>query len=238
MINLKKYKIKIYADGANIKDFLILKKNNLIDGFTTNPSLMKAAGIKNYKKFAFSVLKIIKKKPVSFEIFADSKKEIESQAQKIKTWGPNVFVKIPIINTKNKLNTDLIGKLNKKGLKINVTAVFTVKQTKSLLNHIGNKTEIILSVFAGRIADSGVDPEEEIKKHLNLCKKFKNIKVLWASVREPFNLIQAERVKCHIITVPTGILKKFKLINKNLDRYSQETVQAFYSDAKKSGYKI
>ncbi len=238
MINLKKYKIQIFADGANMNDFLILKKNKLIDGFTTNPSLMKAAGIKDYKKFAKAVLNIIRIKPVSFEIFADNTKDIEAQAQKIKTWAPNVFVKIPIINTKNKLNTELIGKLNKQGVKINVTAVFTTKQTKNLLKKIGNKTDLILSIFAGRIADSGVDPEIEIKKHLNLCKKFKNVKILWASVREPFNLIQAERAKCHIITVPPGILKKFKLFNKNLNKYSQETVQTFYDDAKKSGYKI
>ncbi len=238
MINIKKYKIQIFADGANIKDFKELKKNSLISGFTTNPSLMKSAGIKNYQEFARSVLRIIKKKPVSFEIFADDTKNIEIQAKKISQWAENVFVKIPIINTKSVSYSKLIGKLNKEGVKLNITAVFTLKQTSDLLKEIGKKTELILSVFAGRIADTGIDAETEIKKHIKLCKNYKNVKILWASVREPFNLIQAERSKTHIITIPPNILKKFKLLNKNLNKYSQETVQTFYDDAKKSGYKL
>jgi transaldolase len=235
---MKKLKIKIYADGANITDFKILKKNRNISGFTTNPSLMRAAGVKNYVGFANQVLKLIKKKPVSFEIFADDKKNIEKQANLISTWGKNVYVKIPIINTKNKFNDDLIGRLNNKGVKVNVTAVFTVEQTKKLLKKIGKKTDIIISIFAGRIADSGVDPAIELKKHVKLCKKYKNVKILWASVREPFNLIQANDCGCHIITVPPKILDKLKIFGKNLNTYSQETVKDFYLDAKASKYKI
>ena len=235
---MKKLKIKIYADGANITDFKILKKNRNISGFTTNPSLMRAAGVKNYVGFANQVLKLIKKKPVSFEIFADDKKNIEKQANLISTWGKNVYVKIPIINTKNKFNDDLIGRLNNKGVKVNVTAVFTVEQTKKLLKKIGKKTDIIISIFAGRIADSGVDPVIELKKHVKLCKKYKNVKILWASVREPFNLIQANDCGCHIITVPPKILDKLKIFGKNLNTYSRETVKDFYLDAKASRYKI
>ena len=235
---MKKFKIKIFADGAKIQDFKNLKKNKLIEGFTTNPSLMKSAGVKNYKDFSKKVLKLIKKKPVSFEIFADDKKNIEKQALLISEWGSNVFVKIPIMNTKKTKNSNLIGKLNQQGIKLNVTAVFTTKQTKDLLKHIGNKTEIIISVFAGRIADSGIDPVEQIKKHIKLCKKYKNVKFLWASVREPFNLIQANNCGCHIITVPPKILDKLKIFGKNLDTYSQETVNDFYLDAKASRYTI
>ena len=236
MINLKKFKLSIYADGADLRDFKLLSKNSLVKGFTTNPSLMRSSGVKDYLGFAKKVLKIIKKKPVSFEIFADDIDQIERQAIEISKLGKNVYVKIPIINTKNKSNIDLISKLNNKGIKINVTAIFTQKQTSSLIKKIGNKTEIIFSVFAGRIADTGVNPKLEIKKHVEICKKRRNAKVLWASVREVYNLIEAEEAKCSIITVPPSILKKTKNFNKNLEKFSQETVQMFFDDAKKSGY--
>ena len=235
---MKKFNIEYYADGANIKDIIIGNKNNKIKGFTTNPSLMKSSGVKNYKKFAKQILKIVKRKPVSFEIFADEVKEIESQARIIASWGKNVFVKIPIINTKGVSNAKLIGKLNKENIKLNVTAVFLPSQTKEVIKYIGKKTEIIISVFAGRIADSGRDPVIELQKHIKLSKNFKNIKILWASVREPFNLIQAQKIGCHIITVPEEILKKTKNFNKNLFKYSKETVKMFYNDAKKSGFSL
>ncbi len=238
MIKKDKFKIKIFADGADLVDFKALKKNKLVKGFTTNPSLMRKSGIKNYKKFSSKVLKLIKNKPVSFEIFGDDLNSIENQSRIITRWANNVYVKIPIINTKNKFNTSLIGKLNKEGIKINVTAVFTVKQTKNLLKKIGKKTSLIISVFAGRIADTGIDAETEMKKHIKLCKKYKNVEILWASVREPYNLIQAEKCNCHIITVPPSILKKLELFNKNLNSYSIETVKSFYEDAKMSGYSI
>ena len=235
---MKKFNIEYYADGANIKDIIIGNKNNKIKGFTTNPSLMKSSGVKNYKKFAKQILKIVKRKPVSFEIFADEVKEIESQARIIASWGKNVFVKIPIINTKGVSNAKLIGKLNKENIKLNVTAVFLPNQTKEVIKYIGKKTEIIISVFAGRIADSGRDPVIELQKHIKLSKNFKNIKILWASVREPFNLIQAQNIGCHIITVPKETFKKTKNFNKNLFKYSKETVKMFYDDAKKSGLSL
>ncbi len=238
MINLNKFKSSIYVDGANIKDFKDLSKNTLIKGFTTNPSLMRSSGVLNYLKFAKQVLKIVKRKPVSFEIFADDANNIMSQALKIKELGKNVFVKIPIITTNNKSNADLIVKLNRMGIKINVTAIFTLNQSLPLIKKLDKKTEIILSIFAGRIADTGVNPKAEIKKHISACKKKKNIKILWASVREVYNIIEAEEVKCHIVTVPPNILKKTKNFNKSLEKYSQETVKNFYDDAKKSGYSL
>jgi len=235
---MKKFKIEYYADGANIKDIKIGNKNNKIKGFTTNPSLMKLSGIKNYKKFAKEILKIVKIKPVSFEIFADEAHEIEAQARIISSWGKNVFVKIPIINTKGISNAKLIGKLNKENIRLNVTAVFLPKQSVDVVKYIGKKTDIIISVFAGRIADSGRDPVIELKKHINLAKNFKNIKILWASVREPLNLIQAQNIGCHIITVPQEILRKTKNFNKDLFKYSKETVKMFFDDAKKSGFSL
>lgn len=238
MIKLNRFKIQIFADGADMKDFKSLKKNKLIKGFTTNPSLMRKSGINDYKKFSKNVLKLIKNKPVSFEIFADDLISIEYQSRAISSWAKNVYVKIPIVNTKNKFNTSLIGKLNKEGIKINVTAIFTLEQTRRILKHIGKKTKIILSIFAGRIADTGIDAEKEINKHIKLCKKFKNVQVLWASVREPYNIIQAENSKCHIITVPPSILSKLKQFNKNLNLYSVETVKSFYKDAQKSKFTI
>jgi transaldolase len=235
---MKKSRVEYYADGANIKDIKIGNKNNKIKGFTTNPSLMKSSGIKNYKKFAKEILKIVKIKPVSFEIFADEAHEIEAQARIISSWGKNVFVKIPIINTKGVSNAKLIGKLNNENIRLNVTAVFLPKQSQDVVKYIGKKTDIIISVFAGRIADTGRDPVIELKKHINLTKNFKNIKILWASVREPLNLIQAQTIGCHIITVPQEILRKTKNFNKDLFKYSKETVKMFYDDAKKSGFSL
>ena len=238
MKKINKLKIEIYADGAELQSFKKLKKLGYIKGYTTNPSLMKKAGIKNYKNFAKQVIEIIKPKPISFEIFEDTSKKIEEQANKISKWGKNVFVKIPVINTKKVYNSKLIGKLNKSGVRLNITAIFTTGQTKNIIRHIGKKTPLILSVFCGRLADTGIDPEKEIIKHLKLTKNYKNVKILWASVREPFNIIQAERAKCHIITIPPNIIAKTKIFGKNLDLYSQETVKDFFNDAKKVGYKI
>ena len=238
MKKIDKLKIEIYADGAELLSFKKLKKLGYIKGYTTNPSLMRKAGVKNYKIFAKKVIEIVKPKPISFEIFEDTSKKIEEQANKISKWGENVYVKIPVINTKKKFNSKLIGKLNKNGIKLNVTAIFTTDQTKNIIKYIGKKTPIILSVFLGRVADTGIDPEKEIIKHLKMTKKFKNVKLLWASVIEPFNIIQAERSKCHIITIPPNIIKKTEVFGKNLDLFSQETVKEFYNDAKNVGYKI
>ena len=238
MKKISKLKIEVYADGAELLSFKKLKKLGYIRGYTTNPSLMRKAGVKDYKIFAKKVIKIIRPKPISFEIFEDSFKKIEEQANIISKWGKNVYVKIPVINTKKVFNSKLIGNLNKNGIKLNITAIFTIDQTKNIIKYIGKKTPIILSVFCGRIADTGIDPEKEIKKHLKITKKFKNVKILWASVREPFNIIQAERSNCHIITIPTNIINKTNAFGKKLDLYSQETVIDFYNDAKNVGYKI
>jgi len=238
MKKIDKLNIEIYADGAELLSFKKLKKLGYIKGYTTNPSLMRKAGVKNYKTFAKKVIEIVKPKPISFEIFEDTSKKIEEQANKISKWGKNVYVKIPVINTKKNFNSKLIGKLNKNGIKLNVTAIFTINQTKNIIKYIGKKTPIILSVFLGRIADTGIDPEKEFIKHYKMTKKFKNVKLLWASVREPFNIIQAERSKCHIITIPPNIIKKTEVFGKKLDLYSQETVKEFYNDAKNVGYKI
>lgn len=238
MKKINKLKIEVFADGADLKNFKDLIKFNYIKGFTTNPSLMRKAGVKDYKLFAKKVIKIVKSKPISFEIFGDTTKEIERQSVEISKWGKNVYVKIPVINTKKMINAKLIGKLNNQGLKINVTAIFKPSQTKKIIKYIGKKTPIIFSVFCGRIADTGLDPVKEIKKHLKLIKNFKNIKILWASVREPLNLVQAAESKCHIITVPPEIIKKTNSFNKNLDDFTLETVKMFYNDAKKSKYKI
>ena len=238
MIKINKFKTEFYLDGADISDFKKYKSNNLIKGFTTNPSLMRKAGVKNYKKFCKKSIQIVKKKPISFEIFADEIEEIRYQAQLISKWGKNIFVKIPIVNTKNISNAKLIGELNNAGIKINVTAVFTLKQTKDVLKQIGKKTPIIISVFAGRIADAGIDPKSEISKHLKISKSYKNVKILWASVRQSFNIIEAEKMKCHIITIPPEILVKLKTFNKNLNQFSIETVKMFYDDARKSKFNL
>jgi transaldolase len=233
-----KIRTKIYADGANLKSILNLNKRNFIKGFTTNPSLMKKSGIKNYKKFCLKVIKNIKKKPVSFEVFSDVVNEIKSQSHKISNFGNNVFVKIPIQNTKGQDLTDLILDLNSQKIKINVTAVFTFNQVRKLISMIKGNTEIIISIFAGRIADTGVDPEPIIKKIVTFCKSKKNIRILWASPREIFNLYQADRCGCHIITLGDDLIDRLKFYKKNLELFSKETSLMFFNDAKKAGYKL
>jgi transaldolase len=235
---MKLNNISIYADGADLKQILNLNKLNYVKGFTTNPTLMRASEIKNYKKFAIEVLAHIKKKPISFEVFADDLREMERQAYEIATWGRNINIKIPITNTKGISTKKLIAKLSGDGIVCNVTAIFTDQQLGNLMKEIKNESDIILSVFAGRIADSGVDPEKIIKKCSKIIKKFPNAKLLWASTREVFNIFQAERSGCKIITVPHNILTKLNNINKNLNTFSVETVKMFYNDAQKAGYKI
>ena len=235
---VKNFKIEIFADGADVKSIKKLNKLNFIKGFTTNPSLMKVAGVKNYKIFAQSVLKLIKKKPISFEVFSDDIAEMEKQAKEISSWGKNAYVKIPIINTKGKKTLKLIEKLNTIGIKCNVTAIFTIEQVQDVYDSVKKNNDVIISIFAGRIADTGRDPTLVIKKALKICKSKKNIKILWASTREALNLYQAESIGAHIITVPYSILSKIKLYKKNLKKLSLETVKMFYNDAKKAGYKI
>jgi len=234
----KKFKIKIYADGANINSIIKYNKNNIISGFTTNPSLMRSSGVNNYENFCRSLLRKIKKKPISFEVFSDNLSEMKMQAIKIAGWGKNVYVKIPIINSQNINTTKIIKELSDLGININVTAIFSLNQVKKLIMNFEPKSNIILSVFAGRIADTGIDPEHITKKIFKNIKNKKKISILWASSREIFNLHQAIRGKCSIITLNEDLISKLKLYKKNLQQYSKETVAQFNNDAIKSKYKI
>jgi transaldolase len=232
MSSIKNLKINIFADGASIKDMFALNKKNYISGFTTNPSLMKQASITDYKTFAMQILKKINVKSVSFEVTSDSFNEMEKQALEIKKWSKNIFIKIPFTNSKGKKSIDLIKRLSDRGLKLNITSVFTYEQAKEVLNVLNINSEAYISIFAGRIADTGRDPVKIIKKCVTASKKFKKVSILWASCREVYNIFEADRVGCHIITVPHSILKKFSLIGKNLEKYSVETARDFYLDSK------
>jgi transaldolase len=235
---IKKLNIKIFADGANLKDFQRLNQLHYIKGFTTNPSLLKKNKIKNYKEFSKNLLKIIKNKPVSFEVFSDDLQKMEIEANDIASWGKNVYVKIPFSNTKGKKTIAIVRKLLKKGVKFNITAIFTLKQIVTVLKNVPKDSNIIISVFSGRIADTGINPAIIIKKAVHLASKYKNVKILWASTREIYNIFEANKLSCHIITVPTDIIKKLNLLGKNLEDYSIETIKDFYNDAKSTNYKI
>ena len=239
MVKLSDLKVEIYADGADIESFINLNSKTFIKGFTTNPSLMKKNGVKNYADFAKNLLSKIKDKPISFEVFADDLESMEFQAKKIASWGKNVFVKIPITNTKRETSKTLIKILNNNyKISCNITAIFTLDQVQSIVDVVNDTTPLILSIFAGRIADSGIDPLPIIKKAIDLAKNKKNIKILWASTRELLNIFQANEVNCHIITVPNEILKKIEYIGKDQNAFSLETVIDFYKDAKSAGFKI
>lgn len=236
MNSLSNLKIKIFADGANIKEMYLLNKKKYISGFTTNPSLMKQQNINDYKSFAKKILKKIKKKPLSFEVTSDSLEEMEKQALEISSWSKNIYVKIPYLNSKGMKTTPLIKKLSKKGIKINVTAIFTIQQVKDTIKCLNKNSIVYLSIFAGRIADCGKDPSDIIKKSVKLSKKFKKVEVLWASCRQVFNIFEANKLGCHIITVPNSIMKKTNLINKNLEEYALQTSKEFYLDSKKINF--
>ncbi len=234
----KNKKIKIFADGANIEDIIELNKLDYVSGFTTNPSLMKKAGINDYKSFALEVVKFVKDKPISFEVFADDLKEIEEQALIINEWGKNINVKIPVTNTKGVSTADIISRLSEKGVFFNVTAIFNLSQIKEILKELKNDKKVILSVFAGRIADTGVDPEPVMSEIVNYSKSHKKAEILWASPRELINIYQADKTGCHIITVQKELINKIKLIGKDLSTYSLETIKMFYKDATEAGFKI
>ena len=238
MVNINNFKIKLFADGANIEDIKTLNNNPLIKGFTTNPTLMKKSGITNYEKFSKEVIDIVNPKSISLEVFADDLDEMELQARKIAQWGKNVYVKIPIQNTKGISTSGLVSKLSNDGIKINVTAIFTLDQINDLFKKVDKNTQIIFSIFAGRIADAGVDPEDIMKKSVELCKAFKNIEILWASPREVFNIVQAEKCGVHILTATKDILDKTKSFGKDLNKFSLETVEMFYNDAIESQFRI
>ena len=229
--------IKIFCDIADIKLIKKFDKKNIVKGFTTNPSLMRKAGAKNYSKYSKEILKVTKK-PVSCEVFADYEKEMIIQGQEINKWGKNVYVKVPITNSKGKFMGKVIKTLNKKKIKLNITAVYTANQTRKILKNIDKKTKVIISIFAGRMADVGKDPIPEFKKSINLSKKFKNVEILWASTREPYNFTQAKQLKCHIITVPPAIIEKIEKFGKTFQNLTIDTVKGFLIDTKKSRFKL
>jgi len=228
---------KIFCDIADINLIKKFNKKNIVRGFTTNPSLMRKAGAKDYEKYCKNILKITKK-PISFEVFADDNKNIIKQALKIKNWGKQVYVKVPVTNSKGIFLGEVINQLNKKNIKLNITAVYTAKQTARILKKINKKTKVIISLFAGRMADKGKDPIPEFKKSIIIAKKYKNVEILWASVREPYNYIQAKQLKCHIITVPPQIIEKIEKFGKSFKELTVDTVKTFLIDSKKSKFKI
>ncbi len=229
---------KIFCDIADIKQIKKFYKKNIVKGFTTNPSLMRKAGAKDYKKYSKNILKICKKKPISFEVFGDDYRSIKEQAIKINTWGRNVYVKIPVVNSKGKFMGKVIKELNNDNIKLNITAVYNSNQTKKILRLINKKTRIIISIFAGRAGDTGKDPVPEFKKSLSLSKKHKNVEILWASVREPYNYLQAKQLGCHIITIPPATIEKIEKFGKSFNQLTRETVKAFLIDSKKSKFRI
>ena len=230
--------IKIFCDIADINLIKKFNRKNIVKGFTTNPSLMRKAGAKNYSLYCKNILKTINKKPVSFEVFADEKKNIIAQAAKIKSWGKNIYVKVPVTNSKGFFLGNTIKYLNNRNIKLNITAVYTANQTLKILRKINKKTKVIISIFAGRMADVGKDPIPEIKKSIKLAKKYKNVEILWASTREPYNYIQAKQINCHIITVPPVIIEKIERFGKSFKKLTKDTVKTFLIDSKKSKFTI
>ncbi len=238
MADLKSLKIKIFADGADLQGMKAMYANPVIKGFTTNPTLMKAAGVTDYADFARKVLAAIPDRPVSFEVFADEFDEMERQALEIASWGRNVNVKIPVTNTRSQFAGPLIDRLSKRGVIVNVTAVFTLDQVRKIADALHPDTPAIVSVFAGRIADSGIDPVPLMREAASILKVRPKADLLWASPRELLNIFQADEVGCGIITVTNDVLKKLSLVGKDQDVYSLETVKMFYNDARAAGFTI
>tara|TARA_A100001388_G_scaffold276808_1_gene265663 strand:- start:1901 stop:2596 length:696 start_codon:yes stop_codon:yes gene_type:complete len=229
---------KIFCDIADIELIKKFTKKKIVKGFTTNPSLMRKAGAKNYENYSKKIIKICKNKPVSLEVFSDNYLGMKKQAKKINSWGKNVYVKIPVVNSKGIFTGKIIKELNNNNIKLNITAVYSAKETKKILKVINKKTKVIISIFAGRAADSGKDPIPEFKKSLKLSKKFPNVQILWASVREPYNYLQAKKLGCQIITVPPNIIEKIEKFGKSLNSLMLETVKTFLVDSKKSKFKL
>ncbi len=229
---------KIFCDIAELKLIKKFNKKKIVKGFTTNPSLMRKAGAIDYKSYSKKILQICKNKPVSLEVFGDNYQIMKNQAYKINTWGKNVYVKIPVENSKGIFMGKLIKELNKKNIKLNITAVYSAKQTKKILKNINKKSKVIISIFAGRAGDTGKDPIPEFKESIRISKKFKNVKILWASVREPYNFVQAKQLGCHIITIPPSTIEKIENFGKSFEQLTQETVKAFLVDSQKAKFKI
>jgi len=233
-----KLKVKLFADGAEKAGMLEMYQNPLISGFTTNPTLMKIAGVSDYEAFAKDILTHIPDKPISFEVFSDEFDEMERQALDIASWGENVYVKIPITNTKGESSVPLVATLSENGVKVNVTAMFTVEQVQSVIPGLSKGPGSYVSVFAGRIADAGLDPLPIMREVLGLIKDYPGIELIWASPRELYNVVQANDIGCDIITATNSILKKLPSLGKDLNQFSLETVQMFYDDASEAGYTL
>ena len=233
-----KLKVKLFADGAEKAGMLEMYHNPLISGFTTNPTLMKIAGVSDYEAFAKDILTHIPDKPISFEVFSDEFDEMERQALDIASWGENVYVKIPITNTKGESSVPLVATLSGNGVKVNVTAMFTVEQVQSVIPGLSKGPGSYVSVFAGRIADAGLDPLPIMREVLGLIKDYPGIELIWASPRELYNVVQADEIGCDIITATNSILKKLSSLGKDLNQFSLETVQMFYDDASEAGYTL
>ena len=231
-------KTKIFCDIAELPIIKKFNKKKIVKGFTTNPSLMRKAGAKDYKLYSKKILNICNNKPVSLEVFADNHRAMKKQALKINKWGKNVYVKIPIVNSKGVFMGKLIKELNNKNIKLNITAVYSSKQTIKVLKCINKKTKVIISIFAGRAGDTGKDPVPEFKKSIAKAKKFKNVEILWASVREPYNYIQAKQLGCHIITIPPETIEKIENFGKSFNKLTIDTVKNFLKDSKKSSFRI
>ena len=228
---------RIFCDIAKLNLIKKFNRKNIVKGFTTNPSLIRKAGAKDYEHYCKQILKSTNK-PVSLEVFADNYKEMISQGIIISKWSKNLFVKVPIVNSRGVFMDKVIRKLNKIGIKLNITAVYSHKQTKRILKNINKKTDVIISIFAGRMADKGIDPIPEFKKSISLSKSFKNVKILWASTREPYNYLQAKQLNCHLITIPPSMIEKIENFGITKNKLSVITVKNFLSDSKKSKFKL
>ena len=229
---------KIFCDIADLSSIAKFNKKSIVKGFTTNPSLMRKAGARDYKSYSKQILKVCPKKPISFEVFADDQKSMIDQGKKINTWGKNVYVKVPVVNSKNKFMGGVIKELNNQNIKLNITAVYNANQTERILKVVNKKTKVIISIFAGRAGDAGKDPILEFKKSIKLSKKYNNVEILWASVREPYNFTQAQQVGCHIITIPPKIIEKIENFGKSYKQLTLETVKNFLTDSRLSKFKI
>jgi len=231
-------KIKIFCDSADFKTIKQLNKNYIVQGFTTNPSLIRASGAKDYKKYSLKLLRTCKKKPISFEVLADKFDQMEKQAYEINSWGKNVYVKIPVINSKGLYTGKVIKKLSARYIKLNITAVYSVNQVKKIIKSINKRSKVIISIFSGRMGDAGQDPVPIVKKSVYLTRKMKNVEILWASTREAYNYTQAKNCGCSVITMPPSIIKKITKFGKSLQGLSLDTVKKFLKDSRDSKYKI
>ena len=231
-------KTEIYCDSADLETIKKFNSNTLVKGFTTNPSLMRLAGAKNYKNYSLKLLKICNRKPISLEVFGDNFDQMFNQANIINSWGNNVYVKIPVVNSKGIFSGKVISALSKNGVKLNITAVYTINQVKKIIKRINKDSKIIISIFSGRMGDVGKDPIPIIKESVRLTKRLRNVKILWASTREPYNYLQAKNCGCSIITMPAAIIEKISKFGKTYQELTLDTVKKFLKDSRDSNFKI